>query len=45
MRGGFSLGLTLQTRREIVSLWAKVLITGGKRGREVAGPIYIVVYL
>lgn len=36
---------TLQTRGNIVSQLAKALITGGKRGKEVAGPTCIVVYL
>jgi hypothetical protein len=38
-------GPTLRTRGNIVSQLAKALITGGKRGREVAGPTCIVVYL
>jgi hypothetical protein len=37
-------GLTLRTRGKIVSLRARALITGGKCGREVTGPTFIVVY-
>ena len=32
-------------QEKIVSLQAKVLITGGKRSKEVAGLTYIIVYL
>ena len=44
-RGRFFPGTDPSTQERTVSLRAKALITGGKRGREVADPACIVVYL